>query len=308
MNDERKPLDALAVSAMLVLCLIWSMQQIVLKATGGDMAPILQIGLRSGAAAVLVALLVLARTRRLAFTPGAWRPGLLAGLLFAVEYLLVGESLRLTSAAHVVVFLYTAPVFAALGLHLLLPSERLAWGQWLGIGLAASGIAVTFLRPGELAGADLGRMLLGDLLALGAGALWGLTTVVIRGSCLSSVPPSEALLYQLLSAFVLLLAAAFLSGQAQVNWTGALAGSLLFQSIVVAFLSFLVWFWLLRHYQASRLGVFSFATPLFGVLLGAWLLNETIEPRFVMGAALVLAGITLVSTYSWLKLYLDRRG
>lgn len=307
MNDERKPLDALAVGAMLILCLIWSLQQIVLKATSGDMAPVLQIGLRSGAAAVLVALMVLLRSRRLAISAGAWKPGLLAGLLFAAEYLLVGESLRLTSAAHVVVFLYTAPVFAALGLHLLLPAERLAWGQWLGIGLAAAGIAVAFLRPGESAGDDVGRMLLGDMMALGAGALWGLTTVVIRCTRLSVTPPSEALLYQLLSAFVLLVSAAFLMGQAQVRWTGALAASLLFQSVIVAFLSFLVWFWLLRHYQASRLGVFSFATPLFGVLLGAFLLQEAIEPRFVMGAILVLCGITLVSTYGWLHQWLTRQ-
>lgn len=306
MSSERKPLDALAVSAMMVLCLIWSFQQIILKATGADMAPVLQIGLRSGAAAILVGLLVLVRTRRLAFTPGAWKPGLLAGLLFAGEFLLVGESLRFTSAAHVVVFLYTAPVFAALGLHFMQPSERLAWGQWLGISLAVVGIAVIFLRPIE--SEDLGRMLLGDLLALGAGALWGLTTVVIRSTRLSFITPSEALLYQLLSAFVLLLAAAFWLGHTQVHWSNALILNLLFQSVVVAFLSFLAWFWLLRHYQATRLGVLSFATPIFGVLLGAWLLNEVIEPRFLVGAALVLTGITLVSAYTWLRQLLARRG
>ncbi|TCU95232.1 threonine/homoserine efflux transporter RhtA [Paracandidimonas soli] len=306
MIDERKPLDVLAVSAMMVLCLIWSLQQILLKATGAYMAPMLQLGVRSGVAAVLVMLLVLVRTRRLAFSPGAWKPGLLAGLLFAGEFLLVGESLRFTSAAHMVVFLYTAPVFAALGLHLLLPSERLALGQWLGIGLAVSGIAVTFLGPGAQTG-DMKAMLLGDLLALGAGALWGLTTVVIRSTRLSAIPPSEALLYQLGSAFVLLVVAAFWLGQTQVQWTGALALSLLFQSVVVAFLSFLIWFWLLQRYQASRLGVFSFATPVFGVLLGAWLLSEAIEPRFLMGAALVLAGVILVSAYGWLCQLLRRR-
>ncbi|MGO3868749.1 MAG: DMT family transporter [Alcaligenes sp.] len=301
MSEERKPLDGLASSAMLVLCLIWSFQQILLKATAQDMAPIFQIGLRSGVACVLVALLVLLRTRTLAFSPGAWKPGLMAGLLFALEYLLLGESLRFTSAAHVVVFLYTAPVFAALGLHILLPSERLARLQWVGIGLAVIGIAITFLGPASLEGADLGRMLLGDLMALAAGALWGFTTVLIRSTRLSAVPPSEALLYQLFSAFVILMVAAMASGQTEVHWSGLLGASLVFQSVVVAFLSFLVWFWLLRNYQASRLGVFSFATPLFGVLFGAFLLGEAIEPRFVTGALLVLMGITLVSAYSWLS-------
>ncbi len=307
MSNERKPLDALASGAMLVLCLIWSFQQILLKATAQDMAPIFQISLRSGVACVLVAMLVLIRTHRLGFTQGAWKPGLIAGLLFALEYLLLGESLRFTSAAHVVVFLYTAPVFAALGLHILLPSERLARLQWVGIALAVAGIAITFLGPASMAGADLGRMLWGDLMALAAGALWGFTTVLIRSTRLSAVPPSEALLYQLFSAFVILMAAAVLTGQTQVHWSSLLGASLVFQSVVVAFLSFLVWFWLLTRYQASRLGVFSFATPLFGVLFGAFLLGETIEPRFVAGALLVLMGITLVSAYSWISQLRRRR-
>ena len=79
------------------------------------------------------------------------------------------------------------------------------------------------------------------------------------------------------------------------------------RTVIVSFLSFLVWFWLLRQYMASRLGVFSFLTPLFGILLGAWLLNEPIEPNFALGALLVLAGIVLVSGYSWLVRYLPGR-
>ena len=65
--------------------------------------------------------------------------------------------------------------------------------------------------------------------------------------------------------------------------------------MVVSFASFLLWFWLLRKYLASRLGVFSFMTPLFGMVLGAWLLHEPIENRFLIGAVPVLLGIVLVS-------------
>ena len=51
--DPRKPLDARAAALMLMLCLIWSLQQILLKATADAIAPTLQIALRSGAGAVL---------------------------------------------------------------------------------------------------------------------------------------------------------------------------------------------------------------------------------------------------------------
>jgi drug/metabolite transporter (DMT)-like permease len=75
--------------------------------------------------------------------------------------------------------------------------------------------------------------------------------------------------------------------------------SLAFHSLVVSFASFLVWFWLLRKYLASRLGVFSFMTPLFGIVFGAWLLSEPIELSFLLGAVPVLAGIVLVSGGGW---------
>ena len=74
--------------------------------------------------------------------------------------------------------------------------------------------------------------------------------------------------------------------------------SLLFHSVIVSFGSFLLWFWLLRKYLASQLGVFSFMTPLFGIVLGAWLLNESIETSFVVGAVPVMLGIVLVSRRS----------
>jgi drug/metabolite transporter (DMT)-like permease len=112
---------------------------------------------------------------------------------------------------------------------------------------------------------------------------------------------NKALLYQLLGAFVLLLIAAATSGQLSINPTPSAWGGLIFQTLIVSFASFLVWFWLLRHYLASRLGVLSFMTPIFGVVLGAWLLNEPIEPTFVAGALMVLTGIGVVSGYEWLR-------
>lgn len=299
--DPRKPLDTPAIALMLVLCLIWSMQQIALKATAADFSPVLQIASRSAIGAVLVGMLMLLRRERMSFAAGIWQPGLLAGGCFALEFLLVGEALRHTSAGHVVVFLYTAPVFAALGLHWKLPSERLAALQWLGVGLAFVGIAVAFLRGVQDGNADLPGMLWGDFLALLGGIAWAATTVLVRVTRLATLPATQTLLYQLLAGFLLLLPAALLFGHTTFNPTPLVWLSLAFQSLIVCFASFLIWFALLRRYLASRLGVLSFLTPLFGVVLGAWLLDEAIEPGFILGAGLALAGIALVSGHGWLK-------
>ena len=129
-----------------------------------------------------------------------------------------------------------------------------------------------------------------------ARAAWGATTVVIRTTQVSRLPATQSLLYQLVMAFALLVPAAMLTGQNTFHPTPIVLANLAFQAVIVSFLSFLLWFWLLRHYLASRLGVFSFLTPLLGVLLGAWLLGEALEPAFLGGSALVLAGIALVSS------------
>lgn len=297
--DTRKALDGQAIGLMLLLCLIWGLQQVVLKATAADITPIFQIGLRSGVAAVLVGLVMAARGERMRLNDGTWRAGVLVGTLFGVEFLLVGEGLRHTSASHMVVFLYTAPVFAALGLHWRLPAERLAPVQWLGIALAFGGLAIAFFGRGGGNPANApSNMLLGDFLGLLAGAAWGATTVVVRCSKLAAAPATQTLLYQLVAAFVLLMAVSFASDQAHFNPTPTVWASLLFHSVVVSFASFLLWFWMLRKFLASQLGVFSFMTPLFGIVMGAWLLQESIETSFVVGAIPVLLGIVLVSRRS----------
>lgn len=306
--DSRKTLDSASISLMVVLCLIWGLTQVVLKMAAADITPLMQIALRSGIAALLVGLLMLARKERLAIADGTWKPGLLVGGLFGFEFLLVGEGLRLTTASHMAVFLYTAPIFAALGLHWLMPSERLGKLQWAGIGLAFCGIAITFLaRDHARPDLDAADMLLGDLLAVAAGVAWGATTVAVRCSKLARVSAAQTLLYQLAIAFVLLIIASVLLNQTAIRFTPIAWTSLLFQSVVVCFASYLAWFWLLRHYMASPLGVFSFLTPLFGVAFGVWLLNEPLEPSFIVGAVMVLAGIVMVSGHAWIKAQITRK-
>ncbi|MFM8630478.1 MAG: DMT family transporter [Betaproteobacteria bacterium] len=294
---------------MVVLCLIWGLAQVILKMAAADISPLMQIALRSGVAAVLVVLLMFIRREGLSIQDGTWRPGLLVAGLFALEFFLIGEGLRYTSASHMTVLLYTAPIFAALGLHLLMPSERLSRAQWLGIGLAFTGVAIAFLlRPNQtqqnINAADL---LYGDLLSIGAGIAWAATTVAVRCSKLAQVSAAQTLLYQLAGAFFLLTAAAFLLEQTAIQFTALAWGSLIFQSLVVCFASYLAWFWLLKHYSASQLGVFSFLTPIFGVALGVGLLDEQLEISFIIGAAFVIAGIILVSASAWLKHQITRK-
>ncbi|WP_161867080.1 DMT family transporter [Pseudomonas yangonensis] len=309
MSAVRKGADFFLFQLMLLLCAIWGSQQVAIKLAADDIAPMLQVALRSGIAALLVGLLLIWQGGWREWLGSTWLAGVLAGVLFALEFFFIALGLRHTTASHMAVFLYTAPIFSALGLHLLLPSERLRRLQWLGIALCFGGVVMAFGVGGNWAGIDAG-MLLGDALGLCAGMAWGATTVVVRGSRLSEAPAGLTLVYQLAVAFALLLGYALaVVDLGQLRWSPIAIGSILLQGVVVSFFTYLTWFWLLRRYLASNMAVFSFMTPLFGVSFGVLVLDEPLTLNFIAGAALVLSGITLVSGEAWLRRrFADWRG
>lgn len=293
--ESRKGIDAAAIGLMIALCLCWGLQQVAIKAIAEQVPPLFQVALRSGMAAILVSALMFARKERLGLGDGTWKPGILVGILFALEFLFIGEALRFTSASHTVVFLYTAPIFAALGLQYKLPSERLRPIQWAGIGISFAGILTAFYARDPEGGGTAPASIMGDILALMAGLSWGATTVVIRCSRLSGTSATRTLLYQLAGAFAILMITALATGQTGFRPTPMAWASLLFQGVIVSFASFLVWFWMLRKYLASRLGTLSFMSPLFGVTFAIWLLDEPLDATFLIGSLLVLGGILLVT-------------
>lgn len=299
----RRAPDSQAVILMVVLCAIWGLQQVAIKSANAALPPVFQAGLRSTIAAVLVWGWARARGTPLFREDGTLGAGLLAGVLFAGEFVCIFLGLTMTSASRMAVFLYTAPCFTALGLHWFTPGERMRRTQWIGVTVAFAGMALAFAdgfaRTGA-AGADDARAMLaglaGDALGVLGGALWAATTVVVRSSTLARASASKTLFYQLAVSAAVLLALAAGLGQLEVRTVTPLAMMALgYQAIVVAFVSYLAWFWLLTRYMASRLSVFSFLTPLFGVTFGVLLLGESFSSRFLAAAMLVLAGIALVN-------------
>lgn len=303
MRPTRLPLDPFACGLMLLLCVVWGFQQVSIKLVEQDVAPVLQLAIRSGIAALVLGAITLWREGRGAFGDGTLLPGLGVGLLFTLEFFFISEGLVRTSASHIAVFLYTAPIFAALGLHLILPEERLSPVQWLGVLVAFGGIALAFLgKPGNAAGS-----LFGDALGICAAIAWGATTVLIRGSSLSEAAPVKTLFYQLGVAGVVLLAVAAATGRLGLVPSDRALLSLGFQVVVVALISYLGWFWLLRRYLASRLSMLSFMTPLFGVGFGVLVLGEPLDSSFIFGGLLVLGGLLLVTGAELLRDHLARR-
>ena len=295
MAERKTRLDALAVVALVVCCFLWGLNQVAAKSAMREIPPLWQATVRSIGGAVLVWLWARLRGVALFERDATLRGGLLAGLLFAGEFLCIFIGLQYTSASRMVVFIYIAPFVVALGMPLISRAERLRPIQAAGLLLAFAGVAWAFAE-GFSRPAIGPSQWIGDGLGVLGGILWGATTLAVRGSALTRASAEKTLLYQLGISAALLLVVTLSVSAPWPDHVSTLAWlSVAFQVVVVTFASYLVWFWLIRHYPATRAASFTMLTPVFGLVLGAVLLAEPVTARLAIAVLTVAAGILLVN-------------
>jgi len=293
MRPRSDRLDLLAMAAMVVLCALWGLNQVTVKVANGGISPLLQAGLRSAGAAALVWAWSSARGVRLFRRDGSGGLGFLIAVLFAGEFAFLFWSLEFTNASRAVLFLYMAPFIVAIGAHWFIAGERLRGIHVAGLVAAFAGTAIAFADALRF---PTYRELFGDMMAFIAAIFWGMTTVVIKASALSRLSPDKMLLYQLAGSAPLLLGLSLAVGEPGVFApTPLVLACFLYQTIIVAFASYLCWFWLVAHYPAFKLASFSFLTPIFGLIAGGVVLGEPISAALILAMALVGFGIYLVN-------------
>ena len=288
-----RPLDALAIVVTVALCLSWGFNTVSIKLAIHDIPPLIQSAARSALAAILVGAWTQVRGIPLFKRDGTLKAGMLAGVLFALEFVLIYCGLVWTTATRAVLFLYLAPFFVVIGSRWLIPGDRFHVSQWLGLVLSFAGIVIAFGLPTP---ASDPRQALGDVMLVGGAAAWAATTLVIKVSALNRISAEKTLLYQLVVSAPLLAVGAILFGERVDAVPSAVAlGAFAYQTIWVVSVTFAVWFALVVRYSAARLSAFTFLAPLFGVAAGHLVLNEPLTPAFAVAVALVAGGLLLVN-------------
>jgi drug/metabolite transporter (DMT)-like permease len=233
---------------MIGLTLSWGLNQVSVKLALPEIPPFIQATVRSIGAFLVIALWARWRGVSLDTRDGTLAAGLLAGALFGLEFVLIFPGLQLTAASRATLFIYTAPFFVALGSTVLL-GEKLRAVQWLGLLCSFIGLVVAFGVPD--ASRD-GRQLIGDIMMVGAGACWGATTVVIKGSALRTAPAEKVLAYQLAVSIPILAAGILLMGERMTAMPGAASlGWLAYQTFWVVSLTYAVWFAMVQRYSSG---------------------------------------------------------
>ena len=292
-SPSSRPLDATAIAVTIGLCLSWGFNNVAIKLAIHDIPPLIQSSARSLIAAFLVGAWTQARGIPLFKRDGTLRAGIFAGVLFALEFLLIYRGLIWTTATRGVLFLYLAPFFVVIGSRWLIPGDHFHLSQWLGLSLSFVGIVIAFGLPTPAADS---RQILGDLMLVGGAAAWAATTLTIKASALNRISAEKTLLYQLVVSAPLLGLGAMVFGERITAMPSAVAlGAFAYQTIYVVSITFTIWFVLVVRYSAARLSVFTFLAPLFGVAAGHLVLGEPLTPAFALAVALVAAGLLLVN-------------
>jgi drug/metabolite transporter (DMT)-like permease len=291
-SSTERPLDTSAIALVMLLCLTWGFNQVVVKLLLPEIPPLTQAFLRSLGGLAVILLVACVRRVKLLTPDGTLRAGLWAGTLFGIEFIFLYSGLLWTTASRASVFLYTAPFFVAFGSYRYL-GEWLSRLQWAGLALSFVGVAVAIGVPQPNVDA---KVMLGDAFMIAAGSLWAATTLIVKASRLRTAPAEKGLAYQLVVSLPILGVAALIGGESisRVPATSSIL-LMLYQAVWVVGATFLLWFGMIKTYSASKLSAFTFVTPLFGVAAGYFILGEPLTAAFGAAAVLVTAGLYLVN-------------
>lgn len=290
-TQGRAAFDGLAIALVMFIMFTWGLNQVAIKIGNRGFNPMLMAAGRSALGGLCVFLWCYWKHIPLFRRDGTLKPGILAGLLFGVEFVLIFLAMELTSVGRVALLMNVMPFWVAIGSHFLL-GERMSMRAFIGMCVAFFGVVIVFAdnssRPGPYA-------LYGDILALISGVLWGLTTIVIKRSKLALAVPEKILLYQLAVAALVPLPFMSLSGPLIREPDMLSVLSFLFQSMFVVAVTYPLWFWMVRRYPVSKLSNFAFLTPAFGVLLSGLLLNEQMGWKIFAALALIGLGLIIIN-------------
>jgi drug/metabolite transporter (DMT)-like permease len=290
---SKEYLDFEAIFVLFILTLLWGLNYTAIKYSNEGISPVFASALRSVIASICGVIYCLRKREKLFHTDIMLFHGIMVGLLFGLEFACLYFGMLYTDAARSVIFVYLSPFVVAVGAHFFLKGDRLTFLKVLGLLLAFTGIVFVYYGRPKTAKAT---MFIGDLLEITAALLWGATTLYIKRFMAEKVHPINTFLYQLFFSIPILF---ILSYILEPKWIYKIdfyiICSFIYQSVIVAFMSYFIWFKLIHNYSVSRLSAFTFFTPVFGVLFGILILNEELTVSIIAGLPLVSIGIFFVN-------------
>jgi drug/metabolite transporter (DMT)-like permease len=267
---------------------------VTIKFSNQGMPPLMTATVRSLVAACCLWIFATWRGKKVKLSRADLPYGILIGVLFGLDFLFLYWGTSYTTASRAIIFLYTHPFWVALGATFVLHDDKLTLPKIVGLVMAFAGMIAVFGAGSD----ELPKgYWIGDLMEIAAAIFWGATTLAIkRVSATRPISHYQTLFAQLLYSVPVLAAGWLLFELGRpVNLSTTVLAALAFQCLVVAFFSYVLWFWMIHTYKVVGLTAFTFLTPMFGVIFGGLVLNDPLPPLLWAGLGLVAGGIYLVN-------------
>ena len=287
-----KPIDGLAASFLIIFSILLGLNQVLVKLVNIGMHPIFQVAMRSALAIIPILIYCYFAKKKINFFDGSFLPGVITGVLFGVEFVFLFTALDYSTVTRVSLIFYTMPVWLTLAAHFLIKNDTLNLNKILGLIIATTGLVFAVYQP--ISGYSM-KQFYGDFYSLLASFCWATIAIMLKTSHLSRSSPETQLLYQLTVSGIILLPISLLFDDFIRELNGQLVLIFSFQVIVIMCLGFIGWLWVMSKYSASSTSSYSFLTPIFGVLFGWLIMDDTITEQIYISLFLTCLGIYLIN-------------
>ncbi len=288
------PIPLTGVLLLIMVSIIWGGNMVSIKISNQGIPPILAAAARSLLASLALWAYARAKGEDVLLRGPDVKHGIVIGILFGLDFLFLYWGPAYTTASRAIIFLYTHPLWVAIGAHILIPGDSLTKTKGLGLGLAFVGLVLVFGAKSDTLGP---HYWVGDLMEVLAAMFWAATTVYLKKFIWRRlISHFQTLFAQLAFSIPVLAVASFLFERGlPISPTPLVVAAFGYQVFIVATFSYLLWFWMIHRYPVSRLAAFTFLAPLFGVIASGVILGESLPVSLWIGLVLVAAGIYLVN-------------
>lgn len=279
-------------AAALFLYLLWGGNPVAAKLALTGLPPIGLAGLRFALAALFLGIWCVLRREAVVPTREERWPLLINGVLFTAQIATFHLGVFWSSANHSAVLVNSFPIFVAVSAHFYLVGDRLSVSKVLGIALGFIGVVAVFF---DRWGNEPGLMVQGDLVLILSALILGWQNTYFK-DVLERVSPYKSVFSQMAMCVpVYLVYSVAFEGLLHARVDAVILGALAYQGIIVGAFSFTAWALILRRVPVSKLAVFAFSTPVWGVIFSYLILGEPLTWMLAAGVGLVAAGIAIAA-------------
>ena len=284
-------LDLKGLSGLILVIFLWGGGFVATKIALDYMPPFLLAGVRFAIASIVIALWGIFVKADLIPRRKELFPLLIISIIFSAQICTFNLGMKYTLAGRSSILMSMNPIFVAFLAHFFLPNDRLKIKKIIGLILAFCGMIVVFR---DKIGVNQSRVM-GDIIMITSAFLVSVLTIITK-RIVQNINAYKLLFWQMIVGLIPFFALSLIFEEFNTdNINLALVLSVLYQALIIGGFTFIVWTLLLKRYSASKLTVFIFIMPIFGVGLSAIFLHDQITSYLIIGTVLVASGIYIVN-------------